>query len=232
MGFSRLRFLITCAVLLDIPDLFAQGKYAIGTFVSWPVGNFGSTAVGDGSFAQPGWGIVFEDEARFKSWPDIFSLGLHISYQQNAMDHNAMAQAFSARLNLPAEVSEAKYRPLLITLGPFFDIPITPKIDIGIKTGIGFALTNIDSFELTVYPSPNEAPVQYGVDFKSSPSFTYLLGINGELKVSRVIGLTAFVDFSSARSKLESFVANVGRTQSHYDLSFVNTGLGIAVIFD
>ncbi|HTF20041.1 MAG TPA: hypothetical protein VK658_18335 [Chryseolinea sp.] len=212
--------------------MHAQSKYALGTFASWPVGSFGSTAADDGSFAQPGWGLSFEDEARFKSWPRIFSLGLHLSYQQNAIDHQAMARAFSAALNKRTETTEAKYRPLLVTLGPFFDIPVTEKFDIGIKTGIGFAIANIDSFQLSVYNNPNEAPAIYGLDFKSSPSFTFLLGLNGELRISRVIGLSVFADFSGARSQVESFVGTAARVQSHYDLSFVNTGLGIAVIFE
>jgi hypothetical protein len=75
-------------------------------------------------------------------------------------------------------------------------------------------------------------PVIYNIDFHTSPAFTYLLGVNGEVRLSAVIGLTAFVDFSAARSKGESFVGAIGRTQSYYDLSFINTGIGIVVNFD
>lgn len=232
MGPGSFRYLIITVALLASTEHLAQSKYVLGTFVGWPIGDFGSTSVEDGSFAQPGWGMLLENEARFKSWPRIFSLGLHLSYQQNGMDDSAMAQSFTSALNFRTEVSEAKYRPLIITFGPFFDIPITPRFDVGIKTGIGFALTNIDSFEVSVYPSPNETPVVYDIDFKTSPSFSYLLGLNGEFKITRVIGLTAFVDFSAARSKVDSFVGTVGRAQSHFDLSFMNTGVGVAVIFD
>ena len=120
----------------------------------------------------------------------------------------------------------------LLTLGPYFDIPVTADFDIGIKTGIGFALTNIESFDVSVYQDPNQVPVIYNIDFNASPAFTYLLGVNGEVRLSAVIGLIAFVDFSAARSKVESFVGAIGRTQSYYDLSFINTGIGIVVNFD
>jgi hypothetical protein len=218
--------------MLTSTGMCAQSKYTIGLFASMPVGSYGSTSAKDGSFAQPGWGFSFEDEGRFKSWPDFFTLGLHLSYQENAVDHEAMAQAFSTALNLQTEATAAKYRPVEVTAGPFFDIPITEKIQIGIKTGIGFAITNIDSFRLSVFANPNEAPVVYDLDFKSSPSFTYLLGLNGEFKITRVIGISAFVDFSRARSQVQSFVGTAARTQSHFDLSFINTGIAFVVIFD
>jgi len=225
------RYLLLLAGLIAPNQLLAQSKYAIGTFASWPVGRYASTKPSDGGFAQPGWGIMFENEARFKSWPQIFSMGLHLSYQQNAMDNTAMARAFSTALNVRTEVTEAKYRPLLITLGPFFDIPLSSRLDLGIKTGIGFAITNIDAFNLSVYPTSG-APVVYNIDFKTSPAFTYLLGLNAEYKINDIIVLTSFVDFSGARSKVDSFVGTVARTQSDYDLLFLNTGLGIAIIFD
>ncbi|MGC3948699.1 MAG: hypothetical protein QM762_30065 [Chryseolinea sp.] len=133
---------------------------------------------------------------------------------------------------MQTEISTAKYRPFLLTFGPYFDIPLSSKLDLGIKTGIGFALTNIDSFELLLYPNPNEAPTSIDLDFKTSPSFTYLLGINGEYKISRVIGIMAYLDFSAARSKVDSFVGSVGRAQSYFDLSFINSGLGVTVTFD
>jgi hypothetical protein len=226
------RYLTTLAILFSPLLSGAQSKYSLGLSASWPVGNYASTSPHEGSFAQPGWGIMFENEARSKSWPRIFSLGLHLSYQQNAMDNLAMAQEFSLALNRPAEVSEGKYRPFLMTLGPFFDIPLTTKINIGIKTGIGFALTNIDSFALSVVEVAGERPVLYDFDFKSTPSFTFLLGLNGEFKLTRVLGLTVFADFSGARTQVESFVGTAARVQSLYDLQFINTGLGVAVILE
>lgn len=226
------RYWTIIIALLASTRLYAQSKYTLSTFASLPVGNYGSNAPDDGSFAQPGWGFSFEDEGRFRSWPDFFTIGLHLSYQQNAIDHGAMAQAFSEALNMRTEATEAKYRPLVATVGPFFDIPITEKFAIGVKTGIGFAITNIDSFELSVYADPNQPPVVYSLDFSSSPSFTYLLGLNGEFKISRIFGISAFVDFSGARSQVESFVGPSARVQSHFDLSFINTGLGCTVIFD
>jgi hypothetical protein len=229
-GFSR--YLIVLVGLLVSNDVLAQSKYAIGSFASWPVGSYASTKAADGSFAQPGWGIMFENEARFKSWPRIFSMGLHLSYQQNTMDNNAMNRAFSTALNVRTEATEAKYRPLLITLGPFFDIPVSSRLDLGIKTGIGFAITNIDAFNLSLYAPSGGAPIVYNIGFKTSPAFTYLLGLNAEYTVNDIIVLTSFVDFSGARSKVDSFVGTLGRTQSNYDLLFLNTGLGIAIIFD
>ncbi|MEJ1237770.1 hypothetical protein WBG78_06570 [Chryseolinea sp. T2] len=226
-----------CAVLIVAgciasAELCAQTKYAVGGGASWPVGSFGSKSMGDGGFATTGWSVMFEDETRFSSWPQIFSLGLHLSYQQNALDNAAMSDEFSRQLSTRTEISAARYRPLLLTFGPYFDIPITSNLDVGIKTGIGFALTNIDSFQILVYQNPNGTPLTYDVDFKSSPSFTFLLGINGEYRVTKVIGLMAYMDFSGARSQVDSFVGTVGRTHSYYDLSFINTGLGISVTFN
>ena len=212
-------------------DLCAQVKYFLGGGASWPVGSFASKSIGDGSFANPAWSVMFENEARFRSWPRIFSLGLHLSYQQNALDNKEMSAEFSKQLNVPTEISHAKYRPLILTLGPFFDIPVSPEIAIGVKTGIGFALTNIDSFQLLLYQNPN-APSSYDIDFKSSPSFTFLLGINGVYQINPVVGLMVYADFSAARSKVDSFVGTVGRTQSYFDLSFINTGFGITVTFN
>jgi len=226
------RYWTIIVALFVSTGMYAQSKYTLGTFASLPIGNYGSTSPDEGSFAQPGWGFWWQDEARYKSWPDFFTIGLHLSYQQNAIDHQAMAQAFSTALNLRTEATEAKYRPLVVTLGPFFDIPIAEKFAIGIKTGIGFAITNIDSFQLSVYADPNETPAVFDLDFKSSPSFTFLLGVNGEFKITRAMGISAFIDYSSARSQVESFVGPTARVQSHFDLSFINSGLGFTVIFD
>jgi len=230
MTFSR--YLIILVMLPSPIQLFAQVKYSLGMLGSWPVGNYASTSPQEGSFARPGWGIMFENEAHFKSWPKFFSLGFHLSYQQNALDNQSMAQAFSRALNRTAIVSEGKYRPLLMTLGPFFDIPLSPKIDIGLKTGIGFALTNIDSFTLSVLDASGGSAHIYDLDFKSAPSFTFLLGLNAEYKVTRIFNVTLFIDFSGARNQVESFVGTTARVQSQYDLQFVNTGLGVAVILD
>ena len=229
-GYSR--YLLLLMAMIAMHSVPAQSKYAIGSFASWPVGSFASTHASDGSFAQPGWGVVFEDEAHLRTWPPIFSMGLHISYQQNAMDNTAMEREFSKYFGARTEVSEAKYRPLLVTLGPFFDIPLSPRLDLGIKTGIGFALTNIDSFTLAVQPPAGGLSSSYDVAFKTSPAFTYLLGLNAEFKASDIVGLMLFMDFSGARSKVDSFVGTIGRTQSDFDLLFINTGLGMTIKFD
>src|SRR5678815_77797 len=97
------RFCIIIIAILTSSGTYAQSKYTIGLFASMPVGSYGSTTPKDGSFAQPGWGFSFEDEGRFKSWPDFFTIGLHLSYQENAIDDQAMAQAFSTALNLRTE---------------------------------------------------------------------------------------------------------------------------------
>ncbi|MGC3948700.1 MAG: hypothetical protein QM762_30070 [Chryseolinea sp.] len=91
MDYRYLRALIVVAGCIGCAELCAQTKYAIGGGASWPVGSYASKSVGDGSFATSGWSFMFEDEARFKSWPKIFSLGLHLSYQQNALDNKAMS---------------------------------------------------------------------------------------------------------------------------------------------
>jgi len=223
--------LALAAMFMSPLRLLSQSKYSLGFSGSFPVGSFASTAPGNGSFAKPGWSIMFENEAHFRSWPKIFALGLHLSYQENSIDNKAMAREFTLALGARTEVSGAKYRPFLATVGPFFDIPVTPKFDIGIKTGIGFVLPNIDSFELTVFPAGQEADM-FEIDFKSSPSFTFLLGLNGEYKLSHALNLTVFADYSRARTAVDSFIGSAGRVRSDYDLLFVNVGLGIAVILE
>src|SRR5690349_20865960 len=112
-----LRAVLIVAGSIACADLYSQTKYAIGGGPSVPLGSFGSKSVGDGGFATTGWSIMFEDETGFSSWPEIFSLGLHLSYQQNALDNAAMSAEFSKQLSVRTEISRAKYRPFLLTFG-------------------------------------------------------------------------------------------------------------------
>ncbi|MBL0740687.1 hypothetical protein [Chryseolinea lacunae] len=223
------QLLLSIAFVLAGYGAGAQGKLTAGLFSSVPLGKYRSTSADDGSAAKSGWGVMLEYELRLKSWPTFFALNLHTSYQNNPIDNDAMSAELSEALDVNARVSKASFHPLLVTLGPTFYIPASPSLRIGIKTGIGFLLTNIDALNLSFYDNQAKLLTTADVQFHTDPNFTFLLGCNGEYTLSPRVSLVAFANYSAAREKVSSSVANLESVHSYFNLSFVNLGLGAAI---
>ncbi|WP_160144192.1 hypothetical protein [Chryseolinea soli] len=211
---------------------FGQNKYAIGFFRSFPTGKFKSTSLDNsGSFAKNGWGAVFEDKVRTNSWPAGFYMLIHLSYQQNQLDNMALQENLTASLGYRTAVAEANYNPLLASLGPYFEILLSKATYLGIKTGIGFMFTNIDSFVISAYDTQGNMVFNELLDFKSSPNFSFLLGLQFGVRLSRNVELGCFADYSAGRQRVKATIGNLSNIQSDFNLAFVNTGLNVTVSF-
>lgn len=206
----------------------AQSELSAGFFYSTPTGNYRSTNLNGGSFAKPGWGFQFQHIVRGPSWPKAVALTLNISYQENELDHTKISERFTAALGNRTTLSPASYKPLLITLGPVFRIPVTERLNVALKTGIGFMFTNIDSFIIKSYNTQGDEILKEVISFKGHPNFSYLLGIGLNYEVSETLGIGVFSQFSAGREKVETSIGAVAMTESTFDLSFINTGIKIS----
>jgi hypothetical protein len=211
---------------------FGQNKYAMGFYRSFPTGKFKSTSLDNsGSFAKNGWGAVFEDKARASSWPEGFYMLVHLSYQQNQLDNVALQDDFTTSLGHRTEVAEANYNPLVATLGPYFEIPLSKMTYLGVKTGIGFMFANIDSFVISVYDTQGNKVFNELLDFKTTPNFSFLLGLQFGVKLSHHMEMGCFADYSAGRQKVTATIGTLNNLQSEFNLAFVNTGLNFTVSF-
>jgi len=86
----------------------AQSENSFGTFLAAPVGQFGSTDLGDGGFAKTGWGLVFDSRTRTEWLPANSSIFIHSTYQFNKMDSEALSKAYSDALGNRVVVSDSK----------------------------------------------------------------------------------------------------------------------------
>lgn len=226
-------FGIAVVFLFSLPTTnFGQNKYAMGFFRSFPTGKYKSTSLSNsGSFAKNGWGAEFEDKARAAAWPTGFYMLFHLSYQQNQLDNVALQEDFTASLGNRTEVAEANYNPLVATLGPYFEIPLSKMTYLGVKTGIGFMFANVDSFVISVYDTQGNKVFNELLDFKTSPNFSFLLGLQFGLKLPHNMEMGCFADYSAGRQRVKTTVGTLNNIQSEFNLAFINTGLNFTVSF-
>jgi hypothetical protein len=139
---------------------------------------------------------------------------------------------FSEALNNRTEVEEAEYKPLLVTVGPFFQIPVSEIVDINIETGVGVIFTNIDPFVITMYSPNGNVALQELIGFKGSPNFSYLLGLSANFRLTDFLKVGVFGQYSAAREKVKPSVGTqISPVQSNFDLAFFNTGIKVTAGF-
>lgn len=225
--------IIFCFFTLLVTGSFAQAqsRYYIGAYRSFPLGEFGSTDISEGGFAEGGWGFLLENKFKFSSWPEGLHVGLHFTYQENKFDEQSLGRAFSEALGEQYEVRvfAGSFRPMVVTLGPFYEWTLNEKVSIDFKSGAGIMVTGIDPVSLNVYDDQDELLLKEGVEFQSSPNFTFMLGASVGYQLSAYWGLHLFADYAYARESIASSLVSGSSTSSHQRISFLNAGLSLSL---
>lgn len=227
-------FLISLIIIAGIHfKTNAQQKFSIGYFQSYPLGVYGSTDIADGSFAQPGWGVVLESRAKMPNLPDGLFLGFHYSYQYNDFDSQAFATAIDNSLGDPFRslVSNSSYHPSVITLGPYYEFNPINRFSVELRSGLGIMFTNIDPIVINVYDGFNSLVYSEVFRFQSKPTFTYLAGMTVGFDITRYLRLGAFVEHSSAKEEIKSTFDNIDFVSSEFKLIYLNAGINFSVGF-
>jgi hypothetical protein len=203
----------------------AQETSSLGVFIASPVGDFGSTSIDKGGFAQSGWGIVLDSRNKLKFLPERWSLYLHSTYQWNTLNTQAVADKFTAKLGLRTTVSNSKYNPLLTTIGPAYDIPVSEKVSIGLRGSIGVMFNSTKAMTIKVYDAANTIIANELVNFDNNPAFAYTLG--GEIRfvlVKDAISLALYADYTSANQTTDVTFTTADPSSSFEKLQYINTG--------
>lgn len=208
-----------------------QGESSFGAFYALPVARFKSTDLaGGGGFAKPGWGLVFDSKTNLKILPGGLRLYSHGTYQWNNMDNQKVSEAFTETLGRRTVVSESRYSPILVTMGPAYDLDVTEAIKIGFNTGAGVLFNNTKAFTVTVFEQNNDEVLSEVVNFDNKPAFAYLFGI--ELKfmiVKDLLGISLYGDYTGSRQKTEFTLGSNDAVDSFQKLQYLNLGFKIAV---
>ena len=240
--------LVAASLISSSVTLSAQDKgTTLGGFASIPVGKFGSTDLNDGGgFVKTGWGIVFDSKLRSESWADFFSLNLHSTYQWNQIDNGAVAEAYAADFAeiFPnyvvdfVEVGESRHAPIVLTLGPKFDIPLADGITLGVTAGVGVMFNNTKSFRLSYQLSPADpmdtSLTAFGfedvIKFDNNPAFTYMLGLDLTFQVvDNLLDITLYADFNAANQTTEFELSDTEPVKSVEEMRYLNTGIKLTL---
>lgn len=215
---------------MAIPS-YGQEKHTLGFFRSFPIGAYKSTKLDNGSFAMPGWGVSYENNSRFEAWPVGLTVGLHISYQSNQLNKAALADAYSQVLRYDTQIGDAHYRPVVVTIGPHYDLAVAKTVSVIFKTGLGVMFTNIDSFVINVQDSQNNLLFSEVIDFEGFPTITFSLGTGITFKPADNFSIGLFADYSRAKEQVKASLGNINSIQSDLTLSFINTGISMSIGF-
>lgn len=224
--------LIVAFLILSSTALVAQDKgTTFGAFASIPVGKFGSTDLENGGgFVQTGWGIVFDSKIRRDSWKEFFSLNFHSSFQWNQIDNQAVAEAYTEYLGARTEVGESRHAPIVTTLGPKFDFPVSEGITLGVTGGVGVMFNNTKSFRLQIFDTQNNTVFNEVVKFDNNPAFTYTLGLDLTFMViDDLLDIALYADFNAANQSLEFEFGNIEPVKSVEEMRYLNTGIKLTL---
>lgn len=219
-----------------ISQSFAQEQYIVGVFRANPIGKFASTNLEDGGFAKTGFGILLENKARDSSWPEGLFFGTHFTYQSNELDRNSVEAAFNQELggSFNTEVTGGNYNPFTITLGPFYDLALTEHVRLGLKSGIGFMITNIDPMLIVVRDDNRTALFSEVLRTEGIPTFTFLLGIDIGYSFNDAFGIRVFADYTQAKEEVKATFETddiSSEFTSDFTLNAINTGIRISFGF-
>jgi len=209
----------------------AQSTYDIGFYRSFPIGDYGATDLENGGFAEPGWGFLLENKFTFPAWPEGLNIGFHFSYQENKTDEQSIGNAFSEALEgtFDVRVSAGSFRPLVATVGPFYEWKLNQKFSIDFKSGAGIMFSGIDPINLNIYNDQSELVLRERVEYQTKPDFSFMLGVNFGYQLSDYWAVNLFADYAYANESFNSSLISGSGTSSEQKISFINTGLSLSL---
>jgi len=226
-----MRKTIICLSLFVLIALMAsqgltQEKTIIAGFASFPVGDFGSTDLDKGGFAETGWGIALDSRMSGKKWPQGLEAYFHSTYQWNKMNTEAVARAYTEYFNYKTTVSESRYSPIIATLGPSYYYAMNDKIEIGIYSGAGVLFNNTKAFTVKIYDDMGVNILNEVVNFDNRPAFAYMFGIDIDFEILEdMLKIGIFADYSSAKQKTELSFSTAEPADTFQKLQYLNAGI-------
>lgn len=205
----------------------AKKTTTLGAMYCLPVGDFGSTNLEKGGFANPGWGLYFDSRNTFKSGLTLIS---HSTYAWVPLNQVAIAKAFTENLGRKTEVAGGKHKPFLTTIGLGYDFKAASFLKIGISAQGGVLYNSFKGFDMTVYDSTGTS-VLFTDNFKYDAefSFAYVFGAKFNFSLIKdVISFEVSVDYSGAKfdSYLRSYQLHPIKTRQN--IQILNIGAGFA----
>ncbi len=205
----------------------AKKTTSLGAMYCLPVGDFGSTSLEKGGFANPGWGLYFDSKSTFKSGLTFIS---HSTYAWVPLNRGAVAKAFTENLGLKTEVANGKHKPFLTTIGIGYDFKAAAFLTIGISAQGGVLYNSFKGFDMTVYDSTG-TNVLFTDNFKYDSEFSFAYVFGAKFNFSLIKDLISFqlsVDYSGSKfdSYLRSYQLQPIKTTQH--IQIVNIGAGFA----
>ena len=227
-------FVINLFIVFSCASLsYGQRTSSFGAFISSPVGSFKSTDLSDGGFAKTGWGIVFDSDTKLKFLDEHFSLHIHSTYQWNDIDTEKLSESYTDALGFRTEVSESRYRPILTTVGPGYNIDFgNERMSIGILTGVGVLFNNTKAFTVTVFDDSDQELTKELVNFDNNVAFAYMFGAEFIFSiVPDLFKLSIYSDYMSSNQKVEaSFSNSTEQVKSFESLNYLNYGVKIVLL--
>lgn len=209
---------------------YAQEETSFGAFFASPVGKFKSHDIQDGGFAEPGWGIVLDSKYKFKGLPEGLTAYFHSTYQWNKMNSEALENSFTEYLGYKTVVSDSKYSPLVVTVGPSYEFKLSEKIKFGVNGTIGVLFNNTKAFTVKVYDQNNVELFNELINFDDNVAFAFTFG--AELKyslITDVLGISIYSDYTSANQKVDVTSTSIN-SDTFQKLQYFNTGLKLVFV--
>ncbi len=207
-----------------------KSEYLISLHGSIPIGDFSSNDVESGAFAQRGWGVTLENKFSFSKWPDWLGVGFHFSYQQLEVDEQGIGEAFSDVLegDITTRVFADQYHPLIADVCAFYELPVTDKLTIDFKGGVGVLFTIFDPIRIDLYNDQGENLLRTQLDFETKPYFNFILGANLGYQFSNTLGAKIFADYNHSNVNISSSYL-LQEITSDQKISIINTGIAISI---
>jgi len=214
-----------------VSQVKSNENFILGLFYSNPVADYGSTDIENGSFAKPGFGIMFEQKVQSEVFPEGLSLGIHFSNHVNDLDINSLTREFEKVLNNQFAVDIYDYdgfNPLVITAGPFYQYFLTHELSVEIKSGLGVMFANINSVVINVFDNGGNEVLSEVLRFSGDAVFTYMIGTNIGLSLTRNFRLLMFAEYQNASTKIKTTYDTLPSSTDEFDISYINFGVGFS----
>jgi hypothetical protein len=204
-------------------------KYtALGAMVSIPTGQFGSTDLKDGGYANTGWGLYFDSKTALKSGIYFVS---HSTYSWVPLNDAALNTSFTRELGKKTTINGGKHMPFLTTIGLGYEVHPKKFMTLGLSLQGGLMYNSFKSFDITVYDADNTT-VLFNDNLKYDSQFTFAYVVGAQLGFNLIKDLLDFqiiADYSASKfnSTLRGSTVQPIRTSQHIQL--LNVGAGIVV---
>ena len=206
----------------------AEKYTSLGVMSSMPAGQFKSTDIKEGGFANTGWGLYFDSKTSLKSGLFFAS---HSTYSWVPLNTKALNTAFSKELGRKTNISGGKHMPFLTTVGVGYDIRPKKNISFGLSAQGGLMYNSFKGFDITVYDVDNTT-VLFNDNLKYDSQFTLAYVIGAQLGFTVIKDLLDFqiiADYSGSKFTSTLRGSNLQPIKTSQHIQLINVGAGIVI---